>query len=105
KDFSGISPLVARIAWGGVRLAGRGHRLFRHVFSPDPGRAFDLLVKEIGWTSQIERIVRGLAPELIVILRDPCAVVGSILRGLRLGMFEDGDRATLVRNNEPAYAR
>lgn len=51
------------------------------LFSPKVSADFDLVVKEVGWERHVEHITRILNGQLIVIVRHPCGVVASQLKG------------------------
>ena len=93
KEFSWVPPAAFWLSWAAVRLSeGWGDGLYRRLYSPNPSRRFDLLIKEIGWLKAAESIVHSLDPYLIVIIRHPCAVVASRRRGQQLGMLNRHNR-------------
>jgi hypothetical protein len=104
KDFTRTPPLVAWLTWLAVQATNRGHGWFRRFFSPSICRPFDLLVKEIGWPKHAHSIVHTLQPELIILIRHPCAVVASQLRGRQLGLMPLEDRIAWLREFAPACA-
>jgi hypothetical protein len=75
-----------------VRITGRGHGAFCRSFSPDHGASYDLLIKEVDWARHFEPTIWALSAEVILIIRHPCAVVGSLIKGKRLGLMPEEDR-------------
>lgn len=94
KDYSAWPAKAAWSAWLAVSAAGRGYRLFQHLFSPPQGANYDLVAKQGGLAFHGRHFVRALAPEaLVVIMRHPCAVVASVRRGQKLGLMGPSHRA------------
>jgi hypothetical protein len=89
KQFLSATPRAMSFFWGVQRLLGSCVPLTRRCFTPLPGVPFDLLVKEVDWRSGLQTLTDELRPNhLIVLVRHPCAVVSSRLKGLRLGVME-----------------
>ncbi len=47
----------------------------------------DVLIKEIGWERDLEKTAESLSPKVVLIVRHPCAVVCSLLKGQRRGLI------------------
>jgi hypothetical protein len=88
------------ICWYLARIARRGDGLFCRLFSPRPTASFDLLIKEVDWARHLESTLRWLAPDAILILRHPCAVVSSLLRGQRRGLMPKEERSGWLHVHE-----
>jgi hypothetical protein len=100
KSFSRQWPRWQHLLWLSVRSLGRGHGLYRRLCSPPLDRPFDLLVKEIHWSKHLAAIVAALDPVLLTIIRHPCGVVASVLRGQRLGHLAVDDRDRWFEENQ-----
>jgi hypothetical protein len=100
KSFLWSPAWLQMLGWTLVRGTKRGYQAFRWCFTPAPHRAFDLLIKDIDWSKHTPAIVRAMNPILINIIRHPCAVAASQLRGQRLGLMPDADRAKWLREHE-----
>jgi hypothetical protein len=98
KDYLRVPPSLIWLAWLNVRACHLGHGVFRRLFSPSPRARFDLLIKEIDWPKQAQRIVKALDPELILIFRHPCAVIASQIQGNRLGLLFREERASWLEH-------
>lgn len=61
--------------------------IYENLFSSSlPGKI--LVTKETGWSSHLESIVHGLQPTATLLLvRHPCAIISSILRGIDTGLM------------------
>jgi hypothetical protein len=81
KSFSVIPPKVQWSAWILARCSFLGKSAYCALFSPKLSANFDLVVKEVGWERHAEQITRNLNGQLIVIVRHPCGVVASQLKG------------------------
>jgi hypothetical protein len=100
------SPAALRLAaWVLVRLSGVGEGPFRYLFSPRPGAAFDLVVKEVDWSGHVGSLLQALDPLLLVIMRHPCGVVASQLRGQTLGLMAGHDRFRWLEEHRQDCAR
>lgn len=87
KDFNQTPGPVVWLAWLAVRSTGHGSELFRRLFSPRDDDSFDLLIKQGSFGIHARAFVQALNPTLLVIIRHPCAVVASRLRGHRSGLM------------------
>jgi hypothetical protein len=95
------SPGWARLAaWLAVRVLGVGQGAFRYLFSPAAEEQFELVVKNVDWSRHVGRIVRGLEPVLVLIMRHPCGVVASLLRGQGLGLMAKRDRGRWLEQHK-----
>ena len=81
KSFSVIPPKVQWSAWLLTRYSFVGKSAYSALFSPKVSDDFDIVVKEVGWERYAEQVTRTLGGQLIVIVRHPCGVVASQLRG------------------------
>jgi hypothetical protein len=104
KSFQRAPASLQKWCWGICRRSALGCALFRALFSPSERRPFDLVLKEVGWPVHAPNIVQALDPELIVIIRHPCAVVGSELRGIEKGVMPRKDREEWLRESGPVLA-
>ena len=89
--------ILQYLCWYLVRITGGGHGAFCRIFSPDPDGSYDLLIKEVDWARHLESTIRALLAEVILIIRHPCSVVGSLIKGKRLGLMPEQDRHTWMR--------
>lgn len=101
KDFLRLPASFQWLLWLLVRLTHRGEGAFRRLFSPGDHQPFDLLIKEVDWARHTLALVQALDPELLLIVRHPCAVVASILRGQRLGLMAPSDRSPWYQEHQP----
>jgi|GEM_PF-128229 len=92
KAFGWTPAWLRMLGWVAVRVSGRGDRAFRRLFSPSQRQPFDVLIKEIEWSKHAEMLVQALDPTLLVIMRHPCGMAASVLRGQRLGLMPYHDR-------------
>jgi len=100
KNDQNWPPAVQNFCWCLVRIASRGDGVFRRLFSPDPIRSYDLLIKEVDWARHLESTIRSLSPDVILIIRHPCGVVASLVKGQRLGVMPREERQSWLRVNE-----
>jgi hypothetical protein len=96
---------VRLAAWLAVRVFRVGKGAFRYLFSPDPGGSFYLLVKNVDWSRHVGQLVRGLEPVPVLIMRHPCGVVASLLRGQVLGLMAGHDRVRWLEQHQPLCER
>lgn len=65
------------------------HNLYRKINSPSVNSKSILLIKETGWSSNLESILAGLAPKRVILLmRHPCAIISSMLDGIELKLMK-----------------
>jgi hypothetical protein len=100
-----VAPSLQALSWLWVRLTGSGAGWYDRWFTPPPSGAYHLLIKEIEWGLHCESIVRALHPELVIVVRHPCAVVASVLRGQRLKLMPRSDPARWYADHESACAQ
>jgi hypothetical protein len=100
KSFLHSPAWAQLLAWVLVRVTGHGEPIFRYLFSPSLNRPFDLLIKDIDWSKHTESLVRATDPIVINIVRHPCAVAASLLRGQRLGLMPGHDRSRWLAEHE-----
>jgi hypothetical protein len=100
KSFLKLPPWAIMVLRRAAGYSRRGRRAFGDWLTPAARLAPDLLIKEVDWQDRALNIVRGLHPGRVVfIVRHPCAVVHSRLRGLKMGVIPGHDRvAWLVRS-------
>jgi hypothetical protein len=92
KAFGWTPAWLSMLSWVAVRVSGRGEGAFRRIFSPSQRQPFDVLIKEIEWSKHAEMLVQALDPTLLIIMRHPCGMAASVLRGQRLGLMPNHDR-------------
>lgn len=93
KDHSAWPAKAVWAAWLAVQATRRGYSAFERTFSPKSVACYDLVVKQGGLMLHAENYIRALRPErLIVIMRHPCAVIASLLRGQKLGLMAEQPR-------------
>jgi hypothetical protein len=105
KDFLPYPPWLQMFAWVFVRTTGFGRKRFEDLFSPSGNKSFDLLAKDINWAAHARSIVLALNPLLLNIVRHPCGVVASLLRGQRLGLMPVTDRCEWFGYHQPLCKR
>lgn len=102
KSFLKLSPRTIALVRGAAGYSPRGRRAFGDWFAPAARSAPDLLIKEVDWQDRVLNIARGLKPERVVfIVRHPCAVVHSRLRGLKMGVIPGHDRDAWLERSAP----
>jgi hypothetical protein len=100
KDCTNWPAALQLACWHLARLAPRAEGTFCRLFSPDPRSSYDLLIKDVDWGLHINTIVDSLECHVIHIIRHPCAVISSVLRGQRLGLMPANDRHSWLLTNE-----
>lgn len=93
------------ISWLAAQRSARARDWFRALFSPTAGSDFEFLIKEVDWALHARALVDALKPEFLVIIRHPCAVVASQIRGQRLGLLQGSKRAEWLEHYGPVCAR
>jgi hypothetical protein len=89
KAFLTFPPAVRSAVWKSLAFLGHGKRMFARFFSPPPDGDHELLIKEVDWVGYVQQLVNGLRPDrLLIIVRNPCAVVSSRLKGVELGLMD-----------------
>ncbi|MEW6428221.1 MAG: sulfotransferase [Thermodesulfobacteriota bacterium] len=87
KSFSRFPPQGRFLCWAAATkwpIAGK----FYEKFFSTPSTEKILVLKETGWSAHIESILDGLKPSAsIFLLRHPCAIIASILRGINSGLM------------------
>ncbi len=92
KSYCGWPPFLQWSAWLLCRHNTHAQHRFQHRFTPGDSASFNLVVKEVGWELHAEALARALNANLIVIIRHPCGVVASQLRGRRHGWLTPVNR-------------
>jgi Sulfotransferase domain len=88
------------ICWHLARITHLGGGLYCGLFSPSPNGSYDLLIKEVDWARHLKSTVRSLSPDVILIVRHPCAVCRSLLRGQLLGLMPREERRSWLHVHE-----
>jgi hypothetical protein len=97
KSYGWLPHRLVWACWLAVQMTGRGHAAFRKTFSP-PGGGYDLVVKQGGLSGQI---IQSLRPDrLVIIVRHPCGVAASLMRGQRMGLMDLEHRAEWLKHNQ-----
>lgn len=106
KKFLKRSPRVLTVLWLLRRMFHASEHCFRFWTQLKQQASFDLLIKEVDWLSHADKLVKSLQPErLIFIIRHPCGVVHSRLRGLQMGVIYGHDRKEWLDYHAAEYER
>lgn len=94
KSFSCHPTWFRFLLWTAAIKWGEFFGIYEMLFSRSlPGSV--LVVKETGWSSHLESIVDGLQPTATLLLvRHPCAIIASVLRGIDSGLMRVPDEKT-----------
>jgi hypothetical protein len=95
KQFRRTPPWLNWALWLLAKTTGCGKGLFRRAASPS--KQFDLVFKG-NWSTHAVALLQSLDARLILLLRHPCDVVASILRGQRLGLLPPVDRTEFFQS-------
>lgn len=89
-------PLRLRFAlWAIANQVRAAIPVYRWLLTPKIAANDVLVIKETGWSIHLESIFEAFNADLTCFLiRHPCAIVASIIRGLRLGIMDIHDRDT-----------
>lgn len=95
KSSSASLPSQIRFLFWAAAIKSRWFgTIYEKCFSPtSPGKI--LVIKETGWSVHLESIINGLqATAAILLVRHPCAIIASILRGIDNGLMRIPDEKT-----------
>lgn len=89
--------LFQEVFWLLGRATPLGGRLYRNLYTLGQESSHDLLIKEVSWARYLEKTIDSLSPELILVIRHPCAVISSLVKGRQLGLMPKEDRNAWLR--------
>lgn len=99
KAYQDTAPYWAAAHWYLRRLLGSERRLPANPIRPDAN--LQVLIKD-GLSSIALPVAASMNARTIVLLRHPCGVVNSRLRGVQCGAMKSIDRSTFFAENEAA---
>lgn len=94
KSYTTLSPHIRFLFWALSMKCRPFGTAYEKFFSPDLDEEEIMVIKETGWSSHLESIILGLQPSAtIILLRHPCAIISSIIRGIENHLMRFPDEA------------
>jgi Sulfotransferase domain len=99
KQWQRLPHVFSMAVWTITQATNMGHEPLRRAFMPDRNSHYDFVFKQVDWMTHAENVVRALKPQLIIIIRHPCGVISSYLRGQGLGVMPQSNRNSWLDYN------
>lgn len=87
KEFLRTPAAIRNLAWLAARAFGPAGDVFRYLSTGDLNSGHRVVFKNRPFPN-LDRILRALKSDVIILLRHPCGVVSSWLKGIEMGIME-----------------